>query len=223
MADDNYFTDVHFDQLDIMKIGGGTVEVLAPHSTKDSYIMGVDIGGGTGGDYSVGVVLSKLTSSPVAILSSNKLSIHDFTIACMNLAKRYNAMIAFEVNNHGHAFKEILHAESWHDYRAFKTTSKSKITIYQLLRTYLEEAMINYVDDKTLTELRGLVKDKKGLAPRAAEGFHDDRCMAYAIGLYHLKDLAMPIPDFDRWTNQTTRPKRRQVGAHHPLKIGNYK
>jgi len=141
----------------------------------------------------------------------------------MNLAKRYNAMIAFEVNNHGHAFKEILHAESWHDYRAFKTTSKSKITIYQLLRTYLEEAMINYVDDKTLTELRGLVKDKKGLAPRAAEGFHDDRCMAYAIGLYHLKDLAMPIPDFDRWTNQTTRPKRRQVGAHHPLKIGNYK
>jgi len=223
MADDNYFTDVHFDQLDIMKIGGGTVEVLAPHSTKDSYIMGVDIGGGTGGDYSVGIVLSKLTSSPVAILSSNKLSIHDFTIACMNLAKRYNAMIAFEVNNHGHAFKEILHAESWHDYRAFKTTSKSKITIYQLLRTYLEEAMINYVDDKTLTELRGLVKDKKGLAPRAAEGFHDDRCMAYAIGLYHLKDLAMPIPDFDRWTNQTTRPKRRQVGAHHPLKIGNYK
>ena len=223
MADDNYFCDTHFEHLDIVKIGGGTVETIMPYSTKDQFIMGVDIGGGTGGDYSVGVVLSKLTSSPAAIISSNSLSIHDFTVACMNLAKRYKATVAFEENNHGHAFKEVLHSHNWNNYRAFKTTAKSKITAYQLLRTYLEEAMINFVDDKTLAELRSLVKSPKGLAPSAAEGFHDDRCMAYAIGLYYLKDYEMPLPDFERWTREATRPRRRQIGAAHPLKIGNFR
>lgn len=223
MADDNYFCDVHFEHLEILKIMGGTIETVAPYSAKDTYVMGVDIGGGTGGDYSVGIVLSKLTNSPCAILSSNTLSIHDFTVACMNLAKRYNAMIGFEENNHGHAFKEVLHNHNWNNYRPFRTTAKSKITAYQLLRTYLEEAMINYVDDKTLAELRSLVKSPKGLAPNAATGFHDDRCMAYAIGLYYLKDCEMPLPDFDRWTREALRPKRRQVGTQHPLKISNFR
>jgi hypothetical protein len=223
MADDNYFTDIHFENMDVIKIGGGSIETIAPYSTKDSYIMGVDLGGGTGGDYSVAIIISKLTSSPCAVLSSNKLSIHDFTVASMNLASRYKAEIAFETNNHGHAFKEILHQHTWHKYRAFTTTSKSKITIYQLLRTYLEEDMINYVDDKTFAELRTLIKHRKGLAPSAPDGFYDDRCMAYCIALYYLKDIDMPIPDFERWTN----PRRAKQGHSpmqiHPLKIGTFR
>lgn len=223
MADDNYFTDVHFENMDVIKVGGGGVEIVSPYTTRDSYAMGIDIGGGTGGDYSVATVISKLTGSPCAILSSNILSVHDFTVAAMNLAKRYKALLCFEVNNHGEAFREVLHQHAWNNYRAFRTTSKSKITIYQLLRTYLEEDMINYVDDKTFAEWRTLIKSSKGLAPSAPEGFFDDRSMAYCIGLYYLKDIEMPIPDFQRWTEKKSLSRGYRSITANPLKIKNYR
>ena len=181
--------------------------------------MGVDIAGGGGGDYSVGMVLSRLTSSPVAVVNSNTTSVNDFAQACMNLAQRYKAQIAFEENNHGHAFKEILHQYNWTNYRAFKTTAKSKITIYELLKTYLEEGMVNYLDDKTFNEMRMLVRSLKGLAPSAPDGYYDDRCMAYAIALYHLKDVRMPLPDYDKWMQETTtQSKRGGESTSNPLK-----
>tara|TARA_R110000824_G_scaffold45602_1_gene131820 strand:+ start:1393 stop:2916 length:1524 start_codon:yes stop_codon:yes gene_type:complete len=220
MAADNYFHDDHFEVVQKIKIADNTVEVISPHSTKDNYVMGVDIAGGGGGDYSVGTVLSRLTSAPVAIVSSNQMSVNDFAIACMNLAKRYNAMIAFEENNHGHAFKEVLHFNNWTNYRAFKTTAKSKITIYELLKTYLEEGMITYLDEPTYNEMRMLVRSLKGLAPSAPDGYYDDRCMAYAIGLYHLKDVRMPLPDYDRWMTDAIKPNKTPDRTANPLHVG---
>jgi hypothetical protein len=219
MASDNYFYDDHFEEVQKIKINDNTIEVISPHSTKDNYVMGVDIAGGEGGDYSVGIVLSRLTSAPVAIVNSNMMSVNDFAQACMNLAQKYKAQIAFEENNHGHAFKEVLHQYSWTNYRAFKTTARSKITIYELLKTYLEERMINYLDEKTYNEMRMLIRSDKGLAPSAPDGYHDDRCMAYAIGLYHLKDTRMPLPDYDRWMSEVTSPvSNRPDPTANPLK-----
>ena len=190
---------------------------MEEYDPRDSYILGVDVGGGTGGDYSCGIILSRISHSPVAIISSNTLSVHDFTIACMNLAKRYRAQICFESNNHGAGFKEVLNANSWHQYREFLTTKKSKIQIYEHLRNFLEEQMIFNLDDKTFTELRGLVKDNKGLAPSAPSGLHDDRAMALAIGLYHLRDVPMPKSDWDRAMLRAP-VRNKQPRTAHPLK-----
>jgi|TARA_R100001463_G_scaffold4434_6_gene16639 major membrane immunogen (membrane-anchored lipoprotein) len=217
LSDDNYFTDVHFEHIEKIEINNETVTVLEEYDPRDSYILGVDVGGGTGGDYSCGIILSRISHSPVAIISSNTLSVHDFTIACMNLAKRYRAQICFESNNHGAGFKEVLNANSWHQYREFLTTKKSKIQIYEHLRNFLEEQMIFNLDDKTFTELRGLVKDNKGLAPSAPSGLHDDRAMALAIGLYHLRDVPMPKSDWDRAMLRAP-VRNKQPRTAHPLK-----
>lgn len=223
LSEDNYFAEEHFKHLDIIDIGNDVVQVLTERETSDLYVCGVDLAAGVGGDYSVATVVSKLTGAPVAILSSNKMSIHDFTIATMNLAKRFDALIAFEDNHGGGQFKEILNNNSWRNWKSFTTTAKSKMMLYDCLRTHLEENLIAYLDNATYAEMRNLVKNPKGLAPKHPPGSHDDRVIAYALALYHLKDLRMPSSDYDKWVKQvklhntTTRP-RQSLMRQHPLK-----
>lgn len=222
-TDANFFLDTHFEFVEKITVGSNTVNVFTEYDRTDQYVVGVDVGGGCEQDHSVAMVLSKTTGSPVAILASNKMSIHDFTVATMNLAKKYRAMICFEVNNHGHAFKEVMDANSWTNYRPFTTTSKSKIAIYENLRNMLDEGFINYLDDKTLTELRGLVRHDKGLAPVHPNGFHDDRCIALAIGLWYLKDIALPKAHYDKWIERTVANNSKVITTTHPLRNMKYR
>jgi hypothetical protein len=219
-TDANFFLDEHFRDVQTVSVGDSTLTMLADPEDGDTYVVGVDIGGGCEQDYSVALVLSKTTGSPAAILSSNRTSIHDFTVGVMNIAKRYKALICFEVNNHGHAFKEVLDANRWTQYRPFTTSAKSKIAVYENLRNMLDEGFIHYLDDKTVTELRSLVRHDRGLAPVHPEGMHDDRCMALAIGLWFMKDIPLPKNNYEKWIEQATMKNRtRPVMSSHPLKM----
>ena len=219
LAEDNYFTEEHFEGLQIIDLEPNkTIQILAEHDPADAYVVGVDLAAGVGGDWSVAVILSRLACAPVAFLASNQMSIHDFTVATANLAKRYKATICYEDNYGGGQFKEILNNIGWRHYRAFTTTKKSKLMLYDCLRTHLEEGMIAWLDKPTYTELRSLVKDKNGLAPSHPEGSHDDRAMALAIGIYHLKDIPVPKSKFDRWIAKSKKSQGRSLQSRHPLK-----
>jgi hypothetical protein len=223
LSEENYFAEEHFQHLDIVEIGNSPIQVITERETSDIYVCGVDLAAGVGGDYSVATVVSKLTSAPVAVLSSNKMSIHDFTIATMNLAKRFNAQIVFENNHGGGQFQEILNNNSWRNYKSFTTTAKSKMMLYDCLRTYLEENLIAYLDQPTYAEMRNLVKDPKGLAPKHPPGSHDDRVISYALALYHLQGVSTPRTDYDKWMEQVKREQRstKQINPlmrNHPLK-----
>ena len=78
-----------------------------PHPL-DRYVMGVDVGGGVGGDYSALVVVSVGTLQPVYIQRSNQVSPRDWAHEVVRIATRYNgALILTESNNHGHAVLEL--------------------------------------------------------------------------------------------------------------------
>jgi len=223
-TDANFFLDEHFEGVDTIAIGDSSLTILAEPEDTDTYTVGVDIGGGCEQDWSVAHVLSKTTGSPVAILASNRSSIHDFAVGAMNIAARYKAQICFEVNNHGHAFKEVLDANRWTNYRPFTTSAKSKIAIYENLRNLLDEGFIQYLDSKTVTELRSLVRHDRGLAPVHPDGMCDDRCIALAIGHWFMKDIALPKSQYEKWIEQNnSRSNTRKVLTSHPLKMVNYR
>ena len=199
LSDDNYFGNQHFEHLGKIEIEKATVLKLVDFDRDDSYVMGVDVAGGQGQDYSCGTIIARSTNSPVAFVYSNKLSVSDFAQACMNLASLYRGcVIAFEGNNHGAGFKEVLNSYRFTNYTEWTTTTKSKLQLYAVLREHLEQNMIAYLDKLTYNEMRSLVRDEKGLAPKHPDGLHDDRVIAYAIALYHIKDLPMPMSDWDK-------------------------
>lgn len=181
----------------------------------NQYVIGVDPAGGIGGDYSVAYVLGRNAFSPAAILCSNKLSIRDFSERVIKLSMKYkNALVNLELNNHGHAVKEVFHSNSFFKYETFKTSAKSKLQLYDLLRTYIEEHMITDMDSLTLLEMKNLLKDEKGLAPSHAPGSHDDRVIAYMLALYRVKDLPAPKTT---WDNIMHSMRKRELDKKIPL------
>lgn len=214
LSEDNYFTAQHFQYTQKIEIPKGKeVIVLDDYDPRDTYVMGVDIAGGVGQDYSVACIVSRMTNSPVAIIASNQLSVHDFCRASANLATQYKCRIVYEENNHGAGYKEVLHHIGYNNNLGFKTTARSKLALYATLREHLESGLIAYLDELTYTEMHSLIKDPKGNAPAHPEGAHDDRVIAYAIALHHIKDLPMPETDWDKTLAKIRNRNRRERTA----------
>lgn len=218
LSDDNYFSPWHFDNVEEIDTPAGTISQILEYDKRDKYVIGVDVAQGIEQDYSCATVVSRFTNSPVAFVYSNKLSVHDFGELVVSLAERYRAKIHYEQNNHGHAFAEVLRSLGHYQAVAFKTTAKSKLQLYSVLRKHLEENMIEFLDSHTYEEMKSLVKDPKGMAPKHPDGCHDDRVIAYAIGLNAVKDLPMPADNWDRMTRahatverQNSRPRNHSI------------
>jgi len=181
----------------------------------DQYVIGLDPASGVGQDYSVAYVLSRNTLAPAAILASNKLSIREFAERVIKLSAKYkNALVVCELNNHGHAFKEVFHSNSFYRYEMFKTSMKSKLALYDLLRTYIEEKLITEIDDITLMEMKNLLKDEKGLAPSHGPSGHDDRVIAFMLALHRIKDYPRPK---STWDEIMSSMKRKELDKKVPL------
>ena len=211
----NYFEAETLKHIKEIKCESSDYNEFQYPNSGDQYVIGVDPASGIGQDYSVAYVLSRNTLAPAAILASNKLSIRDFAERVMKLSAKYkNALVHLELNNHGHAFKEVFHSNSFYRYETFKTSVKSKLTLYDLFRTYIEEQMIVEMDSITLLEMRNLLKDEKGLAPGHAPGSHDDRVIAYMLALYRIKDYPRPK---STWDTIMDSMKRRELDKKVPL------
>jgi len=185
-------------------------ELEAPH-VHDRYVMGVDIGGGVGGDYSALAVVSVATMQPVYTERSNKVTPQQWAHRAIQVASRYgNALVLAESNNHGHAF--LLEMQScgytnlWRDPktgRPWTTTLQSKLDAYATLREALP--LVKMMDRPTWLELRSLTIPAGKVAPEAPKGGYDDAAMAIALAYRCTRDIP------PSWRTQALQSNRTRV------------
>lgn len=168
-------------------------EIEPPHP-HDRYVMGVDIGGGVGGDYSALCVVSVSTRQVVYTERNNRVTPAAWSHRAIQVASRYNqALVLAESNNHGHAFLlEMDHCGYRQQWRGPKgkpwvTSLQSKLDAFDTLRESLQ--LIQILDRPTWLELRSLTIPPGKVAPEAPKGSHDDAAMACALAYRCLRDV----------------------------------
>ncbi len=218
LSEKNYFSTDTLSMITPIPIGSDVYNEFAVPGYAHKYVVGVDPAGGTGGDYSVARVMDVTTLETVAIYASNTISISNFSEIIVKMASKYmKALVVFESNNHGAGIKQKLDSLGYFNYQAFLTTAKSKLQLYDTLRTYIEEQLLTSVDAITYQELRGLIKND-ALAPTHANGQHDDRVISLALCLQGLKSVPKPPSPFERLLHQSNMQNKKPIIQKHPLR-----
>ncbi len=189
---DEILTDIHVVEHQLHgKDHGREIEPPHPH---DRYVMGVDVGGGVGGDYSALAVVSVSTMQPVYTERNNRCTPAQWAHRCIQVASRYNrALILAESNNHGHAHLLEMGNCGYHQQwrspagKPWVTTLQSKLDAFSTLREAL--SIIKVMDRPTWLELRSLTIPAGKLAPEAPKGCHDDAAVAMALAYRCLRDI----------------------------------
>lgn len=180
----------------------GGFELESPHP-NERYVMGVDVGGGVGGDYSALWVINVRTRQPVYVERSNTLTPAEWAHRVVQVASRYNqALVLSESNNHGHAllleinycrYRSLwLHPQTG---KPWVTTLQSKLDALDTLREATQ--LITRLDRPTWIELRSLTIPAGKVAPEAPKGGHDDLVMALALAFRCLRDVPPSWRDAD--------------------------
>jgi hypothetical protein len=219
LSEANYFSEEELQNIEMITYEANYKVWFGPRQDESRYSIGVDVAGGVGKDYSVAYAMEKGTNMPTACLSSNTISVRTFAEDIAKMSHELNeALVTFELNNHGHALKEVFDSLGFINYRPFKTTMKSKVMLYDMLRAYVHEDLISTLDNITYTEMRNLVNDERGFAPDHPPGQHDDRVIALMLALHGLKEVKLSTDSFDRYlANQALANKPKRV-LIHPLR-----
>lgn len=190
--DDEVMQDITV--LDHAAIGDNAGREIEAPLPGDRYVMGVDVGGGVGGDYSALAVVSVGTMQPVYVERSNRVTPAQWAHRAVQVASRYNqALMLYESNNHGHAFGLELgytrYTQQWRDPKGkpWVTTLPSKLDAFDTLREALK--VIQMLDRVTWLELRSLTIPSGKVAPEAPKGGHDDAAVALALAYRCLRDV----------------------------------
>jgi len=173
--------------------------------------MGVDVGGGVGGDYSALCVVSVATRQVVYTERSNTLTPAQWAHRCIQVAVRYNsALMLAESNNHGHAFllevNNCAYRQQWLNPKTGKpwvTTLQSKLDAFDTLREALQ--LIQILDRPTWLELRSLTIPPGKVCPEAPKGGHDDAAMACALAYRCMRDVP------SAWRTNAVHSNRNRV------------
>ena len=183
--DSTYFDPADLDQIEQIWFDSAKREFDEPDE-DEHYVMGVDVGGGVGGDYSALVVVALGTMQPVYIERSNTDSPVDWAARVVTVAQRYNnALVLCESNNHGHVVLRELYTLKYKrlwadaDGKPWTTTVKSKLDAFECLREHIKAGILFRLDQSTLQELRAL--EVRKVTPEAPSGLHDDLAVALAL------------------------------------------
>ena len=183
--DSTYFDPADLDQIEQIWFDSAKREFDEPDE-DEHYVMGVDVGGGVGGDYSALVVVALGTMQPVYIERSNTDSPVDWAARVATVAQRYNnALVLCESNNHGHVVLRELYTLKYKrlwadaDGKPWTTTVKSKLDAFECLREHIKAGILFRLDQSTLQELRAL--EVRKVTPEAPSGLHDDLAVALAL------------------------------------------
>ena len=176
----------------------GELEVWEPPVKDKKYLIGADVAGGVGGDYSVAVVMDS-DRNIVAMFRSNRIDPVFFGKMLYYLGRWYNnCLVACESNSIGLATiqqlfsmnypnlyqqKKVANTQQYNDVNSFgfKTTVATKGPIISNLQSMIKDEDIMIPSQMVLDELRNyiLVGDSQKMG--AAPGHHDDTVMALAI------------------------------------------
>ena len=209
-----YFEDALLTQINVVEHqlhGANTGREIEPPHAHDRYIMGVDVGGGVGGDYSALAVVSVATMQPVYTERTNKVTPQQWAHRVIQVASRYNgALVLAESNNHGHAFllemQNCGYTNQWRDpssSRPWVTTLQSKLDAFNTLREALQ--LVRIMDRPTWLELRSLTIPAGKVAPEAPKGGYDDAAMALALAYRCARDVP------PSWRTQAIQSSRTRV------------
>lgn len=161
-----------------------------PAMAGREYIIGVDpAGGGSGGDYSCGEVIDRITGLQCAELRGH-FPPRELATRIARLGREYNdALVAVERNNHGHGvIAHLVSSENYPNLYArggqigWLTSAVSRPVLIESFAAMLVNEGHLISSSMLLNECRSFVRHEDGVA-RAAMGSHDDCIMAMAIGL----------------------------------------
>lgn len=162
--------------------------VLSKVDSNDKYAVGVDLGGGIGGDFSVIVVLSAFSGQIVEIRRSNTIPPVEWAQQIADVSKKYNNARVLVESNHtlgGTVINELshMHINMWkdNDGKDWTTNVATKPLMLEHLKSMLISGRINMLDSQTFGELRSFKVDDRGAAfcPRGAH--HGDSVIALAL------------------------------------------
>lgn len=176
----------------------------------DFYVLGADVGGGVGGDYSTIAVISVATNQPVFMYRSNTIKPKAFAQKIVEVGSRYNsALVIAEFNFEGNSVYDELNAcgypNIWYgiDGKPWRTSQSSKIMAYDALRNAVQ--LIRALDRITYMEMRSLTVMPGKVTPEAPKGSHDDSSMALALAYRALCDIP------SHWRANARKPPQRVI------------
>ena len=176
----------------------GELEVWEPPSTKKKYIIGADVAGGVGGDYSVAIVMDS-DRNIVSLYRNNRIDPVFFGKMLYFLGRWYNnCLIACESNSIGLATIQQMFSMNYpniyqqrktantgynHDINSFgfKTTVGTKGPMIANLQSMIKDEDLMIPSQMILDELRNYIVVGDNGKMTAAPGHHDDTVMALAI------------------------------------------
>lgn len=180
------------------------LRVYRPPQTGTPYVIGADIAEGVeGGDYSVAVVIDKLTGEEVAFWRGH-VAPDKFGEMLCDWGRYYNtALVAPEVNNHGLTTVTILKQKFYPNiyvrpkkydvpgmdmsqYLGWKTTQVTRPMLIDDFATAIGNKDIIIRSKEILDEMMVFVYNKN-MKPVAETGWHDDTIFAAGIGVQALK------------------------------------
>ena len=176
----------------------GDLQVWEPPKRESKYLIGADVAGGVGGDYSAAVVMDS-NRNIVALYRNNRIDPVFFGHVLFYLGRWYNnCLLAPESNSIGLATIQQLHSMNYpnlyqqrktanvnlgHDINSygFKTTVSTKVPIISNLQAMIKDYDISIPSSLILSELKNYILVGENNRMQAAAGHHDDTVMATAI------------------------------------------
>jgi hypothetical protein len=201
------FKNIPFAECDVSVVGD--LEMYRAAEKGHTYVIGVDVGAGLGGDSSIITCLDCDTFEQVCEWSSNEVDPDELAFPIKDLAERYNgAYVVPELNNHGiatvaqlrriYSAGRILQRYSYDKRDAVErlgrlgwlTTEKTKSQLVTNLRRSLREGLKVY-SVKARNELTTFVELKPGRFG-AQSGCYDDRVIALALAVSGYRHMYKP-------------------------------
>jgi len=176
----------------------GELDVWEPPKRDKKYLIGADVAGGVGGDYSVAIIMDS-DRNVVAMYRNNRIDPVYFGQVLFYLGRWYNnCLLACESNSIGIATIQQLFSMNYpslyqqkktaniqysNDVNSFgfRTTGASKTPIISNLQALIKDFDINIPSQLMLDELRNYILVGDNQKMQAAPGHHDDTVMALAI------------------------------------------
>lgn len=175
----------------------GVFQIYEQPIKNKLYILGIDVGKGTGRDYSIIQVLkfnSEYDIEQVAIYRNNMIDTHAFSEICISISEfYYGAEMMVENNDVGSAVCDTI----WHEYEydkilncdkvglGIRSTKINKIKACMLLKRYIESGFLKIRDRNTLEELSHYVEVRPNIFNAENNG-HDDTITSLYWALYYI-------------------------------------
>lgn len=216
---DAYLTEEDLRYVESLDVENERWVSLQEPNHNDQYAIGVDVGSGTGRDYSVAMVVSKMTNQLVGIFRCNETTPTDLAQELFTISATYNnAKILVENNNVGVVVNQCLAGSNlWKtpDEKFWTTSQSNKRVAFEELKEGIRSGVIHQLDIVTLAELRSIKLDRHyNISLERANGAHADSAVALALAYQCLKSVRLSQREFLPGWVKANRAGRIVANAH---------